>query len=238
MKIINEEVNTLFESIVKNLENNNELYQLVTRILIEGEQIGFNPLAPVISIGLIYGIFKKGKDRLVISNKIFEEIIYNYMISKIRISGKNMSLYNIKSKFIKENGELDIEKILKNFQQFMKEQYSSKDEEFIEHHGRLLFLTFIKPIINGTGFDFKEVQISEEKRLDLVITYNKFKYIIEMKIWRGPKYHEDGVKQLCDYLDIHGLHKGYLLVFNFNKNKEFKEELINVKGKDIFSVFV
>jgi len=50
-----------------------------------------------------------------------------------------------------------VEKILQRFKQFMKEQYSSKDQEFIEHHGRLLFLAFIKPIINGRGFDFKEV---------------------------------------------------------------------------------
>ncbi|GAA0178987.1 AAA family ATPase [Clostridium sediminicola] len=238
VKIINEEVNTLFESIVKNLENNNELYELTERILIEGEQIIFNPLDPTISIGLTYGIFKKGEEGVQISSKIFEEIIYNYMISKIRTTAKNMSLYNIKSSFIKENGELDIEKILKRFQQFMKEQYSSKDQEFIEHHGRLLFLAFIKPIINGTGFDFKEVQISEEKRLDLVITYNNFKYIIEMKIWRGSKYHEDGIKQLCDYLDIHGLDKGYLLIFNFNKNKEFKEEKISTDGKNIFEIYV
>ncbi|MBW6410730.1 AAA-like domain-containing protein [Clostridium weizhouense] len=238
VKIINEEVNTLFQSIVKNLENNNELYELTKRILIDGEQIIFNPLDPVISIGLTYGIFKKGKDGLEISNKIFEEIIYNYMISKVRTSTENMSIYNIKSRFIKENGELNIEKILQRFQQFMKEQYSSKDQEFIEHHGRLLFLAFIKPIINGTGFDFKEVQVSEEKRLDVVITYNNFKYIIEMKIWRGPKYHEDGLNQLCDYLDIHGLDKGYLVIFNFNKNKEFKEERLNIQDKDIFEVYV
>ncbi|MBW9157754.1 hypothetical protein [Clostridium tagluense] len=43
-------------------------------------------LAVVISIGLIYGTFKKGEDRLVRSNKIFEEIIYNCMLSKIRTS--------------------------------------------------------------------------------------------------------------------------------------------------------
>ncbi len=129
-----EEANTLFESIVKNLEKNNELYELTKRILIDGEQIIFNSLDPTISIGLTYGIFKKGEEGVEISSKIFEEIIYNYMISKIRTTAKNMSLYNIKSSFIKENGELDIEKILKRFQQFMKEQYSSKDEEFIEHH--------------------------------------------------------------------------------------------------------
>ena len=46
------------------------------------------------------------------------------------------------------------------------------------------------------------------------------------------------LKQLCDYLDIHGLDKGYLLVFNFNKNKEFKEEKVNVEEKEIFQVYV
>lgn len=238
VKLINEEVNTLFESIVKNLENNNELYELTKRIIIDGEQIDFTPLNPTISIGVTYGVFKKGENGVEISNKIFEEIIYNYMISKIRTSAKNMSLYNIKSSFIQENGQLNIEKVLKRFQQFMKEQYSQKDIEFLENHGRLLLLAFIKPIINGVGFDFKEVQISEEKRLDVVITYNNFKYIIEMKIWRGSKYHEEGVKQLCDYLEIHGLNNGYLVIFNFNKSKEFKEERIMVEGKDIFGVYV
>lgn len=160
------------------------------------------------------------------------------MLSKTRTSTGKMSLYNFKDNFLREEGSLDIEKILRRFMQFMKEQYSGKDEEFLETHGRLLFLVFIKPIINGVGFDFKEVQISEEKRLDIVITYNSFKYIIEMKIWRGKKYHDKGIKQLCDYLDIHDLDKGYLVIFNFNKEKEYKVEEINTDNKNIFSVFV
>jgi hypothetical protein len=160
VKIINEEVNTLFESIVKNLENSNELYELVKRILIDSEQIVFNPLDPLISIGLTYGLLKKGKEGLEISNKIFEEIIYSYMISKIRTSSKNISLYN------------------------------------------------------------------------------NYKYIIELKIWRGAIYHEEGINQLCDYLEIQSLEKGYLVIFNFNKNKEFKEEKITAKNKDIFAVYV
>jgi hypothetical protein len=120
----------------------------------------------------------------------------------------------------------------------MKEQYSIKDLNFVEEHGRLLFLSFIKPIINGVGFDFKEVQVSEEKRLDVVITYNNFKYIVELKIWRGEKYHEKGIKQLSDYLDIHSLEQGYLVIFNFNKNKEYKQEKIQENNKKIFAIYV
>ncbi len=238
VKMILEEKNTLFDSLIKNLENNKDLYDYIEDIIVRGNDKGFNNYNPVIELGNTYGYFKNNNGKVAISNKIFGEIIYSYMISKLENNYSKMDAYNFKGAFIKENGELDIEKILKKFQQFMKEQYSSKDKEFVEYHGRLLFLAFIKPIINGTGFDFKEVQVSEEKRLDVVITYNSFKYIIEMKIWRGLKYHEDGVKQLCDYLDIHDLNKGYLLIFNFNKNKEFKEERVSVEGKDIFEVYV
>jgi hypothetical protein len=237
VKIIIGEVNTLFESLVKNLENNKELYELVNRILVKGENIIFNPLDPLINLGLTYGFFKSGDNGVMISNKIFEEIIYNYMLSKIQTKAKNIDNYNFKYNFIEDNGSLNFEKILMRFGQFMKEQYSTKDLNFLEEHGRLLFLAFIKPIINGVGFDFKEVQISEEKRLDVVITYNKFKYIVELKIWRGQKYHEKGIAQLCDYLDIHGLEQGYLVIFNFNKNKEYKEEYIKENNKNIFAIY-
>lgn len=96
----------------------------------------------------------------------------------------------------------------------------------------------VKLIINGIGFDFKKVQISEEKRLDIVITYNSFKYIIELRVWNGQKYHEKGLNQLYDYLDVFSIYKGYLIIYNFNKNKEYKQEKIKVKDKEIFVVYV
>lgn len=238
VKMILEEKNTLFDSLIKNLENNKELYEYIEDIIVRGNDKSFNNDNPLIELGILYGYFRNREGKVSVSNQIFSERIYNYMISKLENNYNEIDKYNFKEQFINKDGSLNIEKILKRFQQFMKEQYSSRDKEFIEHHGRLLFLAFIKPIINGIGFDFKEVQISEEKRLDVVITYNNFKYIIEMKIWRGIKYHEDGIKQLCNYLDIHDLNKGYLLIFNFNKNKEFKEERINIEGKDIFQVYV
>ncbi|WP_341349720.1 GxxExxY protein [Clostridium butyricum] len=115
---------------------------------------------------------------------------------------------------------------------------ANNNSKFIEREGRLLFLAFIKPIINGTGFDFKEVQISEEKRIDIVITYLKEKYIVELKIWRGEEYHKKGLIQLGEYLDNQDIDKGYLLIYNFNKKKEYKSEEITVGNKDIFTAWV
>lgn len=75
----------------------------------------------------------------------------------------------------------------------MKHEYSEKREAFLEADGRLLFLAFISPVINGTGFAFKEVQGGEEKRFDMVITYNKKMYILELKRWNGEEYHKKGL---------------------------------------------
>lgn len=100
-----------------------------------------------------------------------------------------MSEYNYRANFIKEDGNLDIKKVLVKFQDFMKHEYSEKRESFLEDDGRLIFLAFLSSIINGTGFAFKEVTGGEEKRFDIVITYEKRLYILELKIWRGEEYH-------------------------------------------------
>ena len=120
----------------------------------------------------------------------------------------------------------------------MKKEYSKKDRKFLEKNGRLVFLAFIKPIINGSGYDFKEPQISEEKRLDVVITYLHQKFVAELKLWYGPKAHEEGLKQLCDYLDRQNLDKGYLLIFDHSEVKKWRSEWIETDGKKIFAVWV
>ena len=236
IKILLNEKNTLFDDLIKNIENNNDLKEYILDIIMNGARNTFNILNPIINLGVMFGYFKNEDNMVAISNRIFSQVLYNYFSSLLE-NNDTMKKYNFKSDFICGNG-LNVEKILIRFQQFMKEEYSSKNESFLENHGRMLFLSFLTPIINGIGFAFKEVQISEEKRLDVVITYNSNKYIIELKVWRGEEYHEKGLKQLADYLNINNQHEGYLLIFNFNKNKEYKKEKLTVEGKEIFEVFV
>jgi len=236
VKEILEENNTLFDDLIKNVENNQELNEYIFDLIINGNEKSFNIHNPIINLGVVFGYFENKNGRVKISNSIFQEMLYNYFSSKLE-NKTDMSTYNFKENFITENG-LDFEKILLRFQKFIKEQYSSIDSKFIEREGRLLFLAFIKPIINGVGFDFKEVQVSEEKRLDIVVTYLFNKYVVELKIWRGSEYHKKGLKQLKEYLDIQGLDKGYLVVYNFNKDKVYKEERVIYEGKDIFVVYL
>ena len=236
IKLLLNEQNTLFDDLIKNIENNKYLKDYVLDIIMNGARNTFNIFNPTINIGVMFGYFKNEENMVAISNRIFSQVLYNYFSSLLE-NNDTMKKYNFKSDFICGNG-LNVEKILLRFQKFMKEEYSSKNENFLETHGRMLFLAFLTPIINGVGFAFKEVQISEEKRLDVVITYNSNKYIIELKIWHGEEYHEKGLNQLVDYLNINEENKGYLLIFNFNKNKEYKKEKIVLDNKDILAVYV
>lgn len=238
IKYILKGTSTLFDDLIKNIENNKDIYNLIERIIISGDEIPFTVSNITISKCFMYGIIKEENSKCKVNNRIFELFLYNHMTTKVIIDNSSITRYNFKENFINDDGSLNIEIVLIKFQQFMKEQYSNIDATFIEREGRLLFLAFIKPVINGIGFDFKEVQISDEKRLDIVITYNSFKYIIELKIWNGQKYHEKGISQLHDYLDIFSVYKGYLIIYNFNKNKEYKQEKIKFKDKEIFAVYV
>ena len=74
--------------------------------------------------------------------------------------------------------------------------------------------------------------------MDIVITCRDKRYVVELKIWHGPKYHQKGLKQLSDYFDTCSLKQGYLLIYNFNKNKEYKQEHIKFEDKQIFAVWV
>ena len=44
-------------------------------------------------------------------------------------------------------------------------------------------------------------------------------YILELKIWHGEEYNQRGEKQLLEYLEFYHVNKGYMISFNFNKNK-------------------
>ncbi|MFK7979654.1 MAG: hypothetical protein AB8G86_06710 [Saprospiraceae bacterium] len=165
--------------------NNEALYSLVFDVLINNESYPITVHDPIIELGLVYGIFRRNKPNegaLKIHNRIYSEVIYELMSStmlrKIRVEK-----YNSPQSYLLTNNQLDMEKVVSKFQAFQKEEYTKRDRDFLERQGRLIFLAFLKPILNGNGFAFKEPQISEEKRLDIAITFYQYKYVIELKVW-------------------------------------------------------
>ncbi len=78
----------------------------------------------------------------------------------------------------------------------------------------------------------------DQTRTDVIVDYLGQRYIIELKIWRGPRYNEEGEKQISEYLDYFVLTTGYMLSFNFNKNKETGLKRVEVGDKVLFECTV
>lgn len=229
---------TLFGSLVREVEDHPDLKTLLYNILIiKNKDINYEPDNPTIDIAITFSFVKRDEfGKLAVHNLIFEKKLINYLISIENIKG----ISNTRDSFYYyANGDLNMEIVLKRFQDLMHREYRDRDQKFIEQQGRLLFLCFLKPLINGSGFYYVEPQISENRRMDLMVTYNKKEYVIELKIWHGTQYETDGKIQLTEYLKSRNLSEGYLVTFSFLKNKTLEEPSWNEQnGKRIFEAII
>jgi hypothetical protein len=227
--------NTLFDDLIKNIENNRDFKELVKDILLYGRQISFVLSNRAISLGNMFGIIDKKDGICCISNTIFETYIYNHLIIEQELDKKVFT--ESRNQFVTNEGELDMNLIMSKFRQLIESEYRKSDESFIEKQGRLLFLCFLKPIINGTGHYVVEPQTRDDKRMDIVVFYGAREYIIELKIWHGEKKLNDGIAQISEYLDTRQQKEGWLLAFSFNKEKCENQE-IGFNGKVIHCTVV
>lgn len=236
--------NTLFTSLTKNLENYPELKQFIYAISINGEVVTYDANNPVMDFATMFSIIKCDENRKVrIHNIIFEEVLNNYFIAERTLA--DLGRQRFEPNYV-HDGQLDMEMVLSRFADLMHEEYRESTVPFLEREGRLLFLTFLKPIINGTGFYYVEPQTRNNSRMDLVVTYGRKEFVIELIIWRGEKYEERGCDQLAGYLATRGLEEGYLVTFDFSKRTEQKRtrrepsepQWMEHEGKRIFEVTI
>ena len=235
VKVILNEKNALFDSLSGKLTNYPQLKQSLRRVLMEGEQFAYNPDQENLVQMQMYGFITNKGGMVAISNRIFETRLYNYFLSdeemKDNTFSKEASI--AKSLFIHDD-QLDMPLILERFRETFTQIFGPLTDRFLEKDGRELFLLYLKPIINGTGNYYIEAQTRDQTRTDVIVDYLGHQYVIELKIWRGPRYHEDGEKQLKEYLNYFNLDVGYMLSFNFNKEKEVGLKIVQIDGKVLY----
>ncbi len=187
----------------------------------------------------MYGFVKEENGSVVIANRIFETRLYNAILTNKQM--QKTSIFkageNDKSQFISDN-QLNMELILEKIILHFNDIYGAKPDKFKEDDGRKLFLLYLRPIINGTGNYYIEAQTRDQRRTDVIVDYLGKQYIIELKIWHGDEYNTQGEKQLSEYLDYYHIDKGYLLSFNFNKNKQSGMQTIELNGRTIIEGIV
>jgi len=235
--VILSEDNTLFRDLFKNIHNNENLRELLHDMLFVGKDMPFSIDDETISMGHMYGFLKNADGKTRVANRIFEMRIYNYFVLQ-EIKAADYTLNSAKAAIV-QGGRFDMELCLKKFRQHYDEITSGKDLKFLERHGTLLFLSYLKPLINGEGDYYVEPQVGDF-RLDIVLQYRSERYVMEVKLWHGGKKHDEAYGQLHAYLEKKGASEGYLLTFDFRReqNKERKAEWVAYNGKKIFDIIV
>ena len=237
VKVLVQGNSTLMDDLSKNLENNPEFREFMYSVSVNSVSYSFSLLNPMVNMGNMFSYIRDKNGRVVIHNLIFEEALFLYFTLDYTIKN-NAKLSPFQLNYVR-NGKLNMEHVVTRFADLMHQEYRKNDEEFLERQGRLVFLSFLKPIINGIGFYYVEPQTRDNRRMDLVVTYDKQEFIVELKIWHGDKYEELGRDQLSEYLAIRGMEEGYLVTFDFSKNKQDAEpQWIEWNGKRIFEVVV
>ena len=239
VKLILDENSTLFDDLFKKVEEYSDLQNLLYDLTVDKRTVSYNAHDPVIKFGLMFCFIAKEGSKLAIHNKIFEIAITDYFISRNTTAPRYRGVREALHSEIIRNNIFDMELCLTKFKKHYAEIYTDKDLPFLEKDGRLIFLTYLKPLINGTGFYHFEPETRDSGKMDLVIDYLKQQFILELKIWHGDSRHEDAREQLANYLKSKNFDCGYLLTFDFRKkgdNSFAENKWIECDGKKIFDV--
>ncbi|MCD8009265.1 MAG: AAA-like domain-containing protein [Lachnospiraceae bacterium] len=234
-------VPALFDDLTKNLQSYPKFKKMISEILFSGARYPFNMGVEEIQLGVQFGFLKENNGTVAVANRIFETAMYDTFIAEMAINSESKETYwasmRIYNQFV-INGQLQMDLVMRSFYDHFQEIYAGSDEKLLEEQGRKLFLLYLKPIINGSGNYYVEARIRDMKRTDVIVDYHGIQHVIELKNYHGNEYNKRGEAQLFEYLSYYKKDVGYLLSFNFNKNKKTGIHEVSYHGKRILEVVV
>jgi hypothetical protein len=190
----------------------------------EPEKITDEDIDYVVDLGLI-----QKKPYLRIANRIYQEIIPRQLTYST-----GLTMTQEASWYMKDDGSLDMDKLLGAFQDFFRKHFESWVDGFnyAEAGPQLLLQAFMQRIINSGGRVEREYGLGRQRTdLLLIWPYKNSECIqqvvVELKLRYGrlEKTIEKGLEQTWQYMDKCGTDEGYLLIFDRSKKASWKEKI-------------
>ena len=181
------------------------------------------------------GIIKRSiSGEIRISNKIYQEIIPRELSYEMQLGIIQKTAW-----YVKQDGRLDMLKLMRAFQGFFREHSESWLERFQykEAGPQLLIQAFLQRIVNSGGRVEREYGLGR-KRTDLLILWpvgadnllyaeEVQKVVIELKILYKSleRTIEEGLKQTYEYMDKCSADEAHLVIFDRRQNISWDEKI-------------
>lgn len=203
-----------------------------------GRQVSEDDIQYVTDLGLV----RRAETGLEIANPIYREVIPRDLtfITQLNFESTVRSAW-----YVKDDGRLDVSKLLTAFQEFFREHSEHWVERFNykEAGPQLLMQAFLQRIVNSGGRVEREYGLGR-MRTDLLVIWlypsGVQKTVIELKIlYRSiERTVKEGLEQTWEYMDRCGADDGNLVIFDRDKNKTWEEKIFSreerYKGKRIW----
>ncbi len=202
----------------------------------EAEKIPTDDVDYAVDLGLIK------KDRqLKISNRIYQEVIPRELTYSTQLT-----ILQEASWYMREDGSLDMDKLLTAFQDFFRNHFESWVDgfDYAEAGPQLLLQAFLQRIVNHGGRVEREYGLGRQ-RTDLLVNWpykNGIQQaVIELKLQYGSldTTIRKGIGQTWEYMDKCGTSEGYLLIINRSPKKSWKDKIFKrEKAFKGFTIYV
>ena len=239
------ERNTNIEHLTTNIRRNPRFESILMKITATDEGVAFNLRDDLISELATYGVIKQGADGMCeIANPIYFYCILQ--VFKLAVNGLEQEYLPEDTSegfldYLSPAGEIKMGALLDNFQDFIARagfkilQVPDTPQESV---GRHLLLAYLEQFVRLVG-GFMHIEVQTGRgRIDLLITHNQQKYVVETKIWRGEGSYNKGKRQLASYLKLEGATEGYYVVFDHRTNPEQRSETEELEGFKIRSYII
>lgn len=179
------------------------------------------------------GLIKRELGKTIrISNGIYREIIPRELTWSTQETLSQQPQW-----YMNEDGSLNMEKLLLDFQQFFRQNADSWIGRFdyAEAGPQLLLQAFLQRIVNGGGYIDREYGLGR-RRTDLLIRKPLTdgyggpvqRVVLELKILRGDLEAtiEKGLQQTAGYMDLVGtVDEGHLIIFDRKGDKSWDDRI-------------
>ena len=197
--------------------------------LAEDTTIPEDDLQYVEDLGLV-----RTRPQLAIANPIYREVIPRTLTWTTQVLIPQETAW-----YVKENGRLDLPKLLDAFQQFFRENGDSWANRFDykEAGPQLLMQAFLQRIVNSGGRIDREYGLGR-RRTDLLMQWSLDadqgfhgrvqRVVIELKLLHKSLETtiKEGLAQTADYMDRVGTDEGYLVVFDRTPEVPWKAKIL------------